>query len=58
MSPLHPLFPELLLLSTTSYGMEYPFGHLASAVLDVSPPILLATPGTLAVGAEWEKRKP
>ena len=34
-------FPQLYVLSMTSYGMEYPFGQLGSAVPAVSPPIFL-----------------
>ena len=36
----------VLLLTMTSYGVQYPFGPLGSAVLALSPPSLLA------VGAE------
>ncbi|GAB0193831.1 tumor necrosis factor ligand superfamily member 13B [Grus japonensis] len=32
----------------TSYGMEYPFGQLRSAVLAMSPPSLSCTPSLLA----------
>ena len=31
------------ILSMTSYGMEYPFGQLGSAVLAVLPPSFLCT---------------
>lgn len=45
---LYPPFPELLLVSMTSWGMEwYPFGHSGSTVVAVSPPDLL--PNT-----QWE----
>jgi len=43
-----PLFlllpPQLYMLSMTSYGMEYPFGQLGSAVPAVSPPRFSAPP--------------
>ena len=35
--PLPPPFPQLLLLSTTSYGMELPFGQFGSAVPGIPP---------------------
>lgn len=35
---------SVLLLSTTLYGTEYPFGPLGSTVPSVSPPSLLPTP--------------
>ena len=35
-SPPSFFFPQLYMLSMTSYGMEYPFGHLGSAVPAVS----------------------
>ncbi|PKU42615.1 rna-directed dna polymerase from mobile element jockey-like [Limosa lapponica baueri] len=47
---------HLLLLSTTSYGSECPFGPLESAVLAVSPPNFLYSPAYSLV--EWyEKQK-
>ncbi|KAK4821599.1 LOW QUALITY PROTEIN: hypothetical protein QYF61_025176 [Mycteria americana] len=39
----------LYMLSMTSYGMEYPFGQLGSAVPAVSPPSFLCSPSLLAV---------
>jgi len=41
--PLSFFFPQLYMLSMMSYGMEYPFGQLGSAVLAVSPPNFLCT---------------
>jgi len=38
MSSLPPLYPELSLLSTMAYGLEYPTGQFASVFLAVSPP--------------------
>ncbi|GAB0180862.1 hypothetical protein GRJ2_000551500 [Grus japonensis] len=35
---------QLYMLSMTSYGMEYPFGQLGSAVPAVSPPNFMCTP--------------
>ena len=37
-------FPQIYVLSVTSYGMEYPFGQLGSAVPVVTPAIFLCTP--------------
>lgn len=48
---------QLLLLSTTSYSMEYPFVRLGSADPAVSPPNLLPTPNLLTAGTEWETKK-
>ena len=50
-------FPQLYMLSMTSYGMEYPFGQFGSAVLCVSPPNFLGTPSPLAGGVVWEAEK-
>ena len=47
-------FLSVLLLIMILYGMEYPFGHFALAVLVVSPPNFLRTPNLLA-GGELEK---
>jgi len=41
-------FPQLLLLSMMSYGVQYAFGQLGSAVPTVSPPSFLCTPSLLA----------
>jgi len=38
MSPLPSSFPQLFMLSMTSYGIEHPFGQLGSAVPAVSEP--------------------
>lgn len=55
MFPLSPSFPEFLLLSITSYGMEYQFG---SAVLLMFPPNLLPSPASLlCVFWGWRDRK-
>ena len=35
------------------YGMEYPLGHLGSAVLAVPPPKTLPTPSLLVWGGGW-----
>lgn len=53
---LPPLFLELLLLSSTSYGNEYPFGQLGSAALVLSP-YNLCIPSLLCRGAAWEIEK-
>ena len=51
-SPLPPRqLPPVYTLSMTSYGMEYPFGQLDSAVLAASLPSFLCTPCLLAGGA-------
>lgn len=42
------------MLSMTPYGLGYPWGQLGSAVLAVSHPISLCTPGSLADGLGWE----
>ena len=55
---LFSFFPQLLLLSTTSYGMEHPSAHLGSAVLAVSPPSSLCTPSLLTSGAVWGAKQP
>lgn len=43
-APLHPPFPELLLLNMMSYDMEHPFIQFRSAVLAVVLPSLLPIP--------------
>jgi len=48
--PLPPSSPSFTLLSMTSYGMEYPFGQLGSAVPAVPPPSSLCTPSLLTGG--------
>ncbi|KAK4820316.1 hypothetical protein QYF61_022933 [Mycteria americana] len=48
--PSRDLDPRLYMLSMTSYGTEYPFGQLGSAVPAVSPPNLLCTPSLLTGG--------
>jgi len=54
--PTRPTFLQLCMLSMTSYGTEYPFGQLGSAVPAVSPPMPCAPPARLLV--EWgEKQK-
>jgi len=40
-----------------SYGMEYPFGQLGSAVLAVSPPTPLCPPSLHTDRARWETEK-
>ena len=50
-------FPQLYMLSMTSYGLEYPCGQLGSAVPAVSPPNFLCTPSLLAGGVGWEAEK-
>ena len=50
MSPTSFFFPQLSMLSMMSYGLEYPFGQLGSAVPAVSPPSSLCTPSLLAGG--------
>ena len=50
MSPPSFFFPQLYMLSMMSYGMEYPFGQLGSAVPAASPPNFLGTPSLLAAG--------
>lgn len=55
--PLLPSpFPELLLLSMTSYGVIYPFGQLRSVLPAVSPLSLLLTLSLLSEGLEWDKK--
>jgi len=49
-----PPFLQLLLLSTMPHGMEYPFCHLGSGVVAVSPPNSLGTPSPLAAGVGQE----
>ncbi|KAK4829699.1 hypothetical protein QYF61_006074 [Mycteria americana] len=44
----------LYTLSMTSYGVEYPFGQLGSAVPAVSPPSFLCTP-SLLTGPKYKK---
>jgi len=45
-----PPFFYCLLLSTLSYGKEYPFGQFGSAVLAMSLPDLLPTPWPVEQG--------
>lgn len=48
MLPSYPPLPSpLLLLSTGQYGVKYPWGQLASAVLDMFPPSSSCTPNLL-----------
>ena len=55
-SPPSSFFPQLYTLSKVSYGLEYPFGQLGSAVLAVPPPSFLCPPRHSLVG--WgEKQK-
>ncbi|PKU36209.1 pyruvate dehydrogenase isozyme 3 [Limosa lapponica baueri] len=42
--PPRSFSPQLYIVSMKSYGMEYPFGQLGSAVLAVSPPNFLCSP--------------
>ena len=56
-SPPSFFFPQLCMLSMLSYGMEYPFGQLGSAVPAVSPPNFLCTPSLLAGGVGWGAEK-
>lgn len=49
-------FPELLLLSTTFYGLEYPFRQFGSAVMSLSLPDLLC-PSLLALGQKVGRQK-
>lgn len=42
--PLFSFFPQILLLSLMSYGVEYPFGQLGSAGWALSPSQCLAHP--------------
>ena len=53
MSPPSFFFPQLYILSMTSYGMRYPFGQFGSAVLAVPPPV----PASCAPGRAWEAGK-
>lgn len=55
--PIFPSLPQLLLLSVTSYGMDYPFGQLGSALLAAYPSKSLCTPSLLAVRAAYEAGK-
>ena len=63
-SPLHcvpppcSFFPQLFLLETTSYGTEYPFGLLGSAVPSVFLRSFLPTPSLLTGGTEGGTEKP
>lgn len=50
--PLPPPCPELFLLSTTSHGMEYPFGQFGPAIQEVSPDSLLPHPAYSLLEAE------
>jgi len=45
-------FPQLYMLSVTSYGMGHPFDQLGSAVPAVPPPSSLCTPSLLSGGVE------
>ena len=47
----------ILMLSMTSYGLEYPFGQSGSAVPSVSPSNLLYTYSLLASGVVWGAEK-
>ena len=49
--------PPVYILGMTSYGLEYPFGQLGSAVPAVSPPSFLCTPSLLTGRAVWEAEK-
>jgi len=49
-APPQPTFPLVYMLSMMSYGMEYHFGQLKSAVPAVSPPNFLCTPSLLTGG--------
>jgi len=51
LTPSPPPFPELLLLTTMSYDMGYPFGQLGSAVPAVFPANLLHVPSLFTGGA-------
>lgn len=57
--PWMPLLPppELLLMSTLSYDMQYSFGQFRSAVLAVPPPNFLYVTSLLTEDSEWEKEK-
>jgi len=44
-------FPHLLLLGTASYGIEYPFGQLGSAIPTASPLNSLCIPSLFADGS-------
>jgi len=57
MSTVPAPFPRLLLLTTASYGTEYPCGQFGSALLAVSPPNFLLTPSLLTGGGRVEKRE-
>ena len=46
--------PPAYMLSMTSYGMEYPFGHFGSAVLAVSPPSFLCTSCGRLMPSHWQ----
>lgn len=54
---LPSFFSQLYMLSTTSYGLEYPCGQLGSAVSAVSPPSSFGIPSQLPVGAARETEK-
>ena len=54
---LPSFFPQLYMLSMMSYGMEYPFGQLGSAVPAVSPPNLLCTSSLFTGRVGWEAEK-
>ena len=51
-------FPQLYMLSMMSYGMEYPFGQLGSAVPAVSPPNFLCTPASSLAGWGEKQKRP
>lgn len=53
--PPFSFFSQVLLMSMTSHGVEYPFGQLRSAVPAVSP---LVHPSLLAGGVLWETERP
>ena len=50
--------PLVYMLSMMSYGMEYPFGQLGSAVLPVPPSDFLCTSNLLTGGRCEEQRRP
>jgi len=55
--PLIPPSPSFILLSTTSYGMDYPVVQVRSAVSAVFPPNFLCTSSLLTGGVGWEAEK-
>ena len=52
-----PTSPQLILMSMRSYGTEYSFSQLGSAVPAVSPPSFLHTPSLLTGRVVWEAEK-